>query len=267
VAVAESGVEAALECALRHPLRPMAVAVAVAAMRVTVIAVCVTVVVTASAVPAVLLAIVTVEAVPGLEVPVSEAVSGTEAVPGLEVPGSEAVSGSEAVPVPVPAAESVPGAEAEPGTPLPGERSLLVPVEGASDLLECSEGRRHLLVGDGAGDLRADAVDGGAETFLRRAAFLGECPPVAVRFDPAAVDEVVQLVRVQRAALGRRAVDDVQRPPVATGRALRGEGGGEFLGHQAIHGLEPVAERTGAVVRGVVCRGVHGDPSWSVVHR
>ena len=95
---------------------------------------------------------------------------------------------------------------------------------------------------------RADAVDDGAEALLGRAALIGERPAVALGGDPAALDEPVQLVVVQRTTGGDGAVDDVQDPPVAAAAPLGLEGGGELGRHQAIGGLQPVAEGAGGVV-------------------
>jgi hypothetical protein len=53
--------------------------------------------------------------------------------------------------------------------------------------------------GHGLGDRGADLVDEGAEAFLRRAAVVGERPAFSLGGDPAALDESMQLVAVQRA--------------------------------------------------------------------
>ena len=92
---------------------------------------------------------------------------------------------------------------------------------------------------------------------------VGERPCLAVGPHPAAVDESAQLVRVQGATGGGRAVDDVQQSPVAPGRSFVGESRGEGVGEESVDGREPEAAGASGGVRSVVCGGVHDDPSWS----
>lgn len=138
-----------------------------------------------------------------------------------------------------------------------GERRLLVPAEGAGDLLERAESGLEVFGAHGVGDLGPDAVDDAAEAVFGRVALVGERPAVAVGDDPSALDQAVQLVGVQRAARRRRAVDHVEDPPVSAACALAFEGRGELGRHEAVDCLDPEAE--GA--RGAVCvlsvRGVH----------
>jgi len=138
-----------------------------------------------------------------------------------------------------------------------GKRRALLPPECAGDGLERREGRVEVFRGNRVDDLGADAVDQGAEALLGGAAVVGECPALAVGRDPAAVDQAVQLVRVERAVVVGGAVDDVEQAPVAARDALAVERGGELGRHETVDGLQPVAE--GAGLRGVwgVCGGGH----------
>ncbi|WP_350223950.1 hypothetical protein [Microbacterium sp. LMC-P-041] len=143
------------------------------------------------------------------------------------------------------------------------KRRLLVPAERASDLLERGQCGLEVFGSDRVGDLGADAVDDGTEAVFRRAAVVGERPAavaVGVGDDPAALDQAVQLVCVEGAAGRRGAVDDVQHPPVAAACMLAVESGLELGGHQAVDGLQPIAEGAGGAVCVLSVRGVHG---WS----
>jgi hypothetical protein len=138
-----------------------------------------------------------------------------------------------------------------------GEALALLVAEAAGELLERGRHRGELLGIEGAGDLRADLLDGGGQARLRGGAFCGERPAVRAGLDPAEGGQVVHLPVREIPAERHGAVDGVEDPPVAAGDPLVLEGGGELGRQQAVDGGDPEAERAalvgGRVLWGVVC--------------
>lgn len=255
----ESGIEAALIGALHEPGNARAtmtvtlVAVPVrATTRVRVVAV---LGVVCERVLAVAALTVTVEATPvgAVIVTAVPGVARRDFVPKATSEAAQTEAGAEAgLPVTV---SAVPAAST-------GEGRVLVPAERPGDLLERLHGGLEVISGNGIGDLRADAVDDGAQALLGVPSFVREAPgPIGIRH-PAELDEPAELVRREWACIaGDGSVDAVQQPPVATRDPEGFEGGGELGRHRAVGGLEPVPEGAGVlfvVLRGLVQR--EADP-------
>lgn len=269
---AESGVEPALVGALRHAGEARPAVVAVLVMRVTSAPLTVSermLVVTAvaalaenapaearSAVAGVSARVLTPLEATVLETAVLEAAvlvltvlepARAETVPA-EAARTETVTVTASGSVRLEAAtEPVPGYVTV--TTAPGERRVLVPAERTSELLERRNRGGEIVRGDRVGDLRADAVDDRAETFLGVLALVGQDPGAIGIRHPAELDEPTELVNRDRArAAVDGAVDAVQETPVATRDPEGFEGGGELGGHQSVDRLQPVTKRAGCLL-------------------